>query len=56
MGGCLHGIQAFTVTVPQYFCRKRNLAFGITAAGTGIGGAIIPFIMTTVNRTLDSGW
>ncbi|KAG2223462.1 hypothetical protein INT45_001210, partial [Circinella minor] len=48
--------MTLTIIVPQYFCRKRNLAFGIIAAGTGIGGAVIPFIMTTINKTLGSGW
>ncbi|KAI7847983.1 major facilitator superfamily domain-containing protein [Circinella umbellata] len=48
--------MTFTITVPRYFYSKRNLAFGIIAAGTGIGGAIIPFIMTAVNNALGSGW
>lgn len=41
---------------PTYFTRKRGMALGIISSGSGIGGLIIPFIMTPINRSLGAGW
>ncbi|CDS12707.1 hypothetical protein LRAMOSA04893 [Lichtheimia ramosa] len=41
---------------PQYFSRKRGLALGIIASGSGIGGLIFPFVMTPINNSLGPGW
>jgi MFS family permease len=41
---------------PQYFHRRRGLALGIISSGSGIGGLIIPFIMTPINSRLGAAW
>lgn len=41
---------------PQYFHRRRGLALGIISSGSGIGGLIIPFIMTPINERLGAPW
>ncbi|KAI8147825.1 major facilitator superfamily domain-containing protein [Fennellomyces sp. T-0311] len=54
------GVSLMYVTImavaPQYFDRRRGLAIGIIASGSGIGGLIMPFIMTPLNRSLGAGW
>ncbi|KAI9496140.1 major facilitator superfamily domain-containing protein [Zychaea mexicana] len=54
------GVSLMYVTImavaPQYFDRKRGLALGIVASGSGIGGLVMPFIMTPLNRSLGAGW
>jgi MFS family permease len=41
---------------PQWFSRRRGLALGLVASGSGIGGLIIPFIMNAINSSLGPGW
>ncbi|KAI9480577.1 MAG: major facilitator superfamily domain-containing protein [Benjaminiella poitrasii] len=41
---------------PQWFTKRRGLALGIIASGSGIGGLIIPFVMTAINSGLGPGW
>ena len=41
---------------PQYFDKKRGFALGLIASGSGIGGLIMPFIMTPINKSLGGGW
>lgn len=41
---------------PQWFNKRRGLAIGIITSGSGIGGLVIPFIMTPINRNLGSAW
>ncbi|GAN09958.1 conserved hypothetical protein [Mucor ambiguus] len=41
---------------PQWFSKRRGLALGIIASGSGIGGLIIPFVMTPINRSLGHAW
>jgi MFS family permease len=41
---------------PLWFNRRRGLALGIVASGSGIGGLIIPLIQNAVNESLGSGW
>ncbi|KAH8549549.1 major facilitator superfamily domain-containing protein [Umbelopsis sp. PMI_123] len=42
--------------VPQWFDKRRGLALGIAASGSGIGGLIMPFIMTALLQKFDAGW
>ncbi|KAI7864430.1 major facilitator superfamily domain-containing protein [Spinellus fusiger] len=41
---------------PQYFTRRRGVAIGLITSGSGIGGVIIPFIMTPINASLGYPW
>jgi MFS family permease len=41
---------------PQWFSKRRGLALGIIASGSGIGGLIIPFVMTPINQSLGPAW
>ncbi|KAI9029021.1 major facilitator superfamily domain-containing protein [Phycomyces nitens] len=60
--GVLFGTGASLIYVtimgiaPQYFTRRRGVALGMIASGSGIGGIVIPFIMTGVNTNLGPGW
>ncbi|KAJ8657042.1 hypothetical protein O0I10_007376 [Lichtheimia ornata] len=55
IGMCFMYITIMGVA-PQYFNRKRGLALGIIASGSGIGGLIFPFVMTPINNSLGAGW
>ncbi|KAI9323544.1 major facilitator superfamily domain-containing protein [Dichotomocladium elegans] len=54
------GVSLMYITImsvaPQYFDKKRGFALGLVASGSGIGGLIIPFIMTPINRSLGAAW
>ncbi|KAF1800813.1 major facilitator superfamily domain-containing protein [Mucor lusitanicus] len=60
--GVVFGIGASCIYVaimgvaPQWFGRRRGLALGIIASGSGIGGLVIPFVMTAINSSLGFGW
>ncbi|KAI7893434.1 major facilitator superfamily domain-containing protein [Mucor mucedo] len=60
--GIIYGIGASCIYVaimgvaPQWFSRRRGLALGLIASGSGIGGLVIPFIMTSINASLGPGW
>ncbi|KAI8333735.1 major facilitator superfamily domain-containing protein [Chlamydoabsidia padenii] len=60
--GILFGIGASLMyctimgVAPLWFNKRRGLALGIVASGSGIGGLIIPFIQNAVNERLGSGW
>jgi MFS family permease len=41
---------------PQWFTKRRVMALGIVVSGSGIGGLVIPFILTKINSTLGPGW
>lgn len=41
---------------PQWFTKNRGIALGIVAGGSGMGGLIVPFIMTPLNRNLGYAW
>lgn len=41
---------------PQWFTKRRGLALGLIASGSGIGGLVIPFLMTGINSTLGYAW
>jgi MFS family permease len=42
--------------IPQWFSKKRGLAFGITSGGAGLGGLAIPFIMNAAITNLGHEW
>ncbi|CDH49487.1 mfs transporter [Lichtheimia corymbifera JMRC:FSU:9682] len=42
--------------LPQWFNKRRGLATGLASSGSGIGGLVLPFILTAVNDTLGIGW
>ncbi|KAL9544195.1 hypothetical protein MBANPS3_007744 [Mucor bainieri] len=60
--GVVFGIGASCIYVaimgvaPQWFGKRRGLALGIIASGSGIGGLVIPFVMTAINGSLGFGW
>ncbi|KAG2202721.1 hypothetical protein INT46_003229 [Mucor plumbeus] len=60
--GVVFGIGASCIYVaimgiaPQWFAKRRGLALGIIASGSGIGGLIIPFVMTGINGSLGFAW
>ncbi|GAA5815558.1 hypothetical protein MFLAVUS_009070 [Mucor flavus] len=60
--GVLFGVGASCIYVaimgvaPQWFTKRRGLALGMIASGSGIGGLIIPFIMTSINASLGPAW
>lgn len=41
---------------PQWFDKRRGLALGICASGSGIGGLIFPFIMNPLLEELGAPW
>ncbi|EIE84657.1 hypothetical protein RO3G_09367 [Rhizopus delemar RA 99-880] len=41
---------------PQWFIKRRGLAMGIMVSGSGVGGLIMPFIMTHLNESLGGAW
>lgn len=60
--GVVFGIGASCIYVaimgiaPQWFVKRRGLALGIIASGSGIGGLVIPFVMTGINDSLGFAW
>lgn len=41
---------------PQWFDKRRGLALGVATSGSGIGGLIMPFIMSPLLETLGAPW
>ncbi|ORZ00825.1 major facilitator superfamily domain-containing protein [Syncephalastrum racemosum] len=55
-GSCFLFITT-TGLVPQWFTRRRGLANGVIAAGTGLGGLVLPLlVITPSNNTLGIAW
>jgi MFS family permease len=48
--------QAGTNTIPTWFLKKRGLAYGIMAAGSGLGGIIFPIMASHLIPTVGFGW
>jgi MFS family permease len=48
--------QAGTSTIPTWFLKKRGLAFGIMAAGSGLGGIIFPIMASHLIPEVGFGW
>ncbi|KAL0138423.1 major facilitator superfamily domain-containing protein [Mucor lusitanicus] len=51
---CMYG-TVMSVT-PQWFTKHRSVALGIVSGGSGIGGLVVPFIVTPLNSSLGPGW
>ncbi|KAI7904339.1 major facilitator superfamily domain-containing protein [Cokeromyces recurvatus] len=51
---CLY-VTIMAVT-PQWFTKNRGIALGIVAGGSGIGGLVMPLIITPINRNLGPSW
>jgi hypothetical protein len=41
---------------PQWFVKRRCFAMGVMVSGSGIGGLIMPFVMTALNESLGGAW
>lgn len=41
---------------PQWFIKRRGFAMGVMVSGSGIGGLIMPFVMTSLNESLGGAW
>ncbi|KAI4653494.1 hypothetical protein J4E93_001260 [Alternaria ventricosa] len=48
--------QAGTSTIPTWFLKKRGLAYGVMAAGSGLGGIIFPIMATHLIPEIGYGW
>ncbi|KAG2221907.1 hypothetical protein INT45_013243, partial [Circinella minor] len=49
-------IMVTSKTVPLWFNRRRSTAMGIVASSGGLGGLILPFIITPLNDSLGVSW
>lgn len=41
---------------PQWFIKRKGLAMGIMASGSGVGGLIMPIVITSLNENLGGAW
>ncbi|KAG0170574.1 hypothetical protein DFQ30_002291 [Apophysomyces sp. BC1015] len=41
---------------PQWFDKRRGLALGLAASGSGIGGLVLPFVLSPLNKSLGAPW
>lgn len=48
--------NAATSTIPTWFLKKRGAAYGIMAAGSGLGGIIIPIMASHLIPEIGFGW
>ncbi|KAJ4343891.1 hypothetical protein N0V87_000174 [Didymella glomerata] len=48
--------NAATSTIPTWFLKKRGIAYGIMAAGSGLGGIIIPIMASHLIPKIGFGW
>lgn len=48
--------QAGTSTIPTWFLKKRGLAYGIMAAGSGLGGVIFPIMASHLIPEVGFAW
>ncbi|CEP16503.1 hypothetical protein [Parasitella parasitica] len=55
MGAALLYIVSMSIS-PQWFVKRRGFAMGVMVSGSGIGGLIMPFVMTMLNETLGGVW
>ncbi|ORX59712.1 MFS general substrate transporter [Hesseltinella vesiculosa] len=54
MGAAVLYVVSMAVTPPWF--QRRGLALGIMVSGSGVGGLVMPFIMTELNETLGGAW
>jgi MFS family permease len=55
MGSSCMYVIVMAVT-PQWFTKNRGIALGIVAGGSGIGGLVLPLIVTPINESLGYAW
>ncbi|KAI8348453.1 major facilitator superfamily domain-containing protein [Choanephora cucurbitarum] len=55
MGTALLFIVSMSIS-PQWFNKKRAFAVGIMVSGSGIGGLLMPFVITFLNESLGITW
>jgi MFS family permease len=48
--------QIASVIPPQYFKAKRGIAYGIVHGGTGLGGAVLSFLINALIQKLGVAW
>lgn len=48
--------NAATSTIPTWFFKKRGAAYGMMAAGSGLGGIIIPIMASHLIPEIGFGW
>lgn len=48
--------NAATSTIPTWFLKKRGIAYGIMAAGSGLGGIIIPIMASHLIPKIGFAW
>lgn len=41
---------------PLWFNKRRGLALGLASGGSGIGGLVLPFVITPLNKNLGAAW
>ncbi|KAI8145118.1 major facilitator superfamily domain-containing protein [Fennellomyces sp. T-0311] len=49
-------IMVTSKTVPEWFYQRRSTAMGIVASSGGLGGLVLPFVITPLNSTLGVSW
>ncbi|KAI8069143.1 major facilitator superfamily domain-containing protein [Gongronella butleri] len=55
IGASISYVVAMSST-PPWFKKRRSLAIGIVASGSGVGGVIFPLIMQPMNAKLGPAW
>lgn len=55
VGASFNYVATMSAT-PQWFKKRRGLAFGIISGGAGVGGLIIPFITNAIIGSLGHQW
>ncbi|EPB92896.1 hypothetical protein HMPREF1544_00335 [Mucor circinelloides 1006PhL] len=43
-------------TAPLWFNKRRGLALGLASGGSGIGGLVLPFIISATNSSIGIAW
>ncbi|KAI8070495.1 major facilitator superfamily domain-containing protein [Gongronella butleri] len=41
---------------PGWFVKRKGMALGLVASGSGMGGLVVPFIMSPINNSLGPAW
>ncbi|KAI9329949.1 major facilitator superfamily domain-containing protein [Pilaira anomala] len=41
---------------PLWFNKRRGLALGLASGGSGMGGLVLPFVITPLNKNLGAAW
>ncbi|KAI9496817.1 major facilitator superfamily domain-containing protein [Zychaea mexicana] len=54
-GASLLYVAAMSVPA-QWFNKRRGLGLSMVSSGAGVGGVVLPFLVTEMNKKLDSGW